>query len=78
MAERDQLLEVVLRGVDGHAAHRDVVALVLAALGEDDAERLAGDLGVLEEHLVEIAHPVEQQIARIDRLDLENTAPSSA
>ncbi len=39
MAERDQLLEIILRGVDGHAAERDVIALILAAPGEDDAER---------------------------------------
>ena len=31
----------------------------------------AGDLGVLEEQLVEIAHPVEQQAIRIGRLDLD-------
>ena len=30
-----------------------------------------GDLGIGEEHLVEIAHPVEQQAAGIGRLDLE-------
>ena len=54
-----------------HAAHRNILPLMLAALGEDDAERLRGDLGVLEEHLVEIAHAVKQQVARIDRLDLQ-------
>jgi hypothetical protein len=46
-------------------------ALMLAALGQHDAERARGDLGVLEEQLVEIAHPVEQQAARIGGLDLE-------
>ena len=30
-----------------------------------------GDLGVLEEQLVEIAHPVEQQAIRIGGLDLD-------
>ena len=67
----DQLLQVLVGGVDRHAAHRDVGALVLAALGERDAERARGDLGVVEEQLVEIAHPVEQQAVRIGRLDLD-------
>ncbi len=71
MAERDQLLEIILRGVDGHAAERNVVALIFAAPGEHDAERGGGDLGVLEEHLVEIAHAVEQQVAGVERLQLE-------
>ena len=47
--------------MDRHAAHRDVAALVLAALGERDVERLGRGDGILEEQLVEIAHPVEQQ-----------------
>ena len=40
MAEADELLEIVLGGMDRHAAHRDVLALMLAALGQNDAERL--------------------------------------
>ena len=71
VAARDQLLQVLVGGVDGHAAHGDVVAEMLAALGERDAERARGDLGVGEEHLVEIAHAVEEQAIRIGRLDLQ-------
>ena len=50
---------------------RFCLALMLAALGEHDAERLAGDLGILEEHLVEIAHPVEQERACVLRFNSE-------
>ncbi len=57
---RDQALEVVVGGMDGHTAHGDVGAEMLATLGERDPERARGDLGVLEEQLVEIAHAVEQ------------------
>jgi malate dehydrogenase (oxaloacetate-decarboxylating)(NADP+) len=57
--------------MDRHAAHRDVLALMLAALGQRDAERAAGDFRVLEEQLVEIAHAVEQQRIGIGRLDLD-------
>ena len=71
MAERDQPIEIVVGALDRHAAHADVLALVLAALGEHDAERFARDLRVIEEELVEVAHAVEQQAARIGRLDLE-------
>jgi hypothetical protein len=48
-----------------NAAERHVLAEIFAALGERDAKRARGDLGVLEKHLVEIAHPVEQQAIRI-------------
>ncbi len=71
MALRDQLLQIVVGGVDRHAAHRNVLALVLAALRQRDAERAAGDLRVLEEQLVEVAHAVEQQRIGIRPLDLD-------
>ena len=63
----DQAMQIVLGALHRHAAHRDIHALVLAALGQHDAERSGGDFGVLEEQLVEIAHPVEQQAARDGR-----------
>jgi hypothetical protein len=47
--------------MDRHAAHRDVLAEVLAALGQRDVERLGRRDRIVEEHLVEIAHPVEQE-----------------
>ena len=71
VAERDQPVQIFVGAHDRHAAHRDVAALMLAALGEHDAERARGGLGVVEEHLVEIAHPVEQQAVRIGGLDLD-------
>ena len=67
----DQAVQIVLGSLHRHAAHRDIHALMLAALGQDDAERLGGDLGVLEEQLVEIAHPVEQEQPGMAGLDLE-------
>ena len=60
-AELDQLGEVLLNGVEGHAGHRDRLAGRLAALGQGDVEQARGLFGILEEQLVEVAHPVEQQ-----------------
>ena len=60
MAERDQAVEIIVGALDRHAAHADVFALVLAPFGEDDAERPARDLRVVEKQLIEIAHPVKQ------------------
>ena len=68
---RDQALEIVVGGMHRHAAHGDVLAQMLAALGQRDAERARGDLGVLEEQLVEIAHAVEQEAVGVGRLDLQ-------
>ena len=71
MAERDQAVEILVGAMDRHAAHRDVPAEMLAAFGEHDAERARGDLGILEEQFVEIAHPVEQETIRIGGFDLD-------
>ena len=60
VADADQPGEVALHRMDRHAGHRDVLALMLAALGQGDAERGRRDLGVLEEQLVEVAHAEEQ------------------
>ena len=37
----------------------------------EDAEIASRALGIVEEHLVEIAHPVEEEAIRIGRLDLD-------
>ena len=71
VAEPDQALQVIVGAVDGHATHGNVLAQMLAALGEHDAQRPAGDFGILEEEFVEIAHPVEQQAIGIGGLDLD-------
>ena len=67
----DQPVQIVVGALHRHAAHRNVHALMLAALGQHDAERLRGALGVFEEQFVEVAHPVEQQQPRMGGLDLE-------
>ena len=64
-------MKVIVRPLHRDAAHGDVLAVVLAALGEHDAERPGRDLGVLQEQLVEITHPVEQQAIRVPGLDAE-------
>ena len=69
VALADQPVQIIVGALDRHAAHGDVLPLMLAALRQDDAERAGGDLGVVEEQFVEIAHPVEQEGARIFGLD---------
>ncbi len=71
VAERDQPVQVLVGALDRHATHRDIAAEMLAALGEHDAERARGNLRVVEEQFVEVAHPVEQEVLRIGRLDLD-------
>ena len=71
VAERDQPVQIFVGADDGNAAQRHVLAEIFSAFGEHDAERARGDLGVFEEHLVEIAHPVEQQVVRMGGLDLD-------
>ena len=56
---------------DRHAAHGDVVAPDACRAWSARCRARGGDLGVLEEQLVEIAHPVEQQAIGIGGLDLD-------
>ncbi len=71
VAEPDQALEILVGAVDRNAAHGNVLALMLAPLGQHDAERAGGNDGVLEKELVEVAHPVPEQTVGVGGLDLE-------
>ena len=70
-AAADQPAEIELGGVDGHAAHRDGGAGVLAATGQRDVEGGGGGFGVGEEELVEVAHAEKEQRVGVVRLDGE-------
>ena len=67
----DQSLEVTVECVHRDAAHRDVIALVTAPLGQGDIERRRRRNGVVEEHLVEVPHAEEKQGVGIGVLVLE-------
>ena len=67
----DEAREIGLGGMHWHAAHRNVLALMLAALGQLDVERRRGFLQILEEQLVEIAHAIEQQAIGMRALEIE-------
>ncbi len=57
----DQARDVAVHGVKRHAAHGDGAAIgVFRARGERELERAGGQQGVFVEHLVEVAHPEEQ------------------
>ena len=64
----DQLRQVGVPGMVRHPAHRDVRFLV--ARGQGDVEKAGGAQGVLEEHLVEIAHAEEEDAVPVAGLDL--------
>ena len=71
VAVADQAQQIVLVGMDGHAAHGDVFPVMLAAPGQRDVQRRGGGYGIIEEKLVEVAHPVEQQTAGMGLLDFQ-------
>jgi hypothetical protein len=70
-AGADQLGEIGLGRVHGHAGHGDVLARMLAAIGQGDPQRLGRAAGVVEEQLVEVAHAEEHQGVGLARLGLE-------
>ena len=67
----DQGEKVTLGRVDRDAAHGDGFAQVEAPFGEGDVEGRRRRDGVVEEHLVEVAHPVEKKGAGVLGLDLQ-------
>ena len=71
LADLHQAREVLLDGVERHARHRDRRTGRLAPRGQRDVEQPRCALGVVEEQLVEIAHPVEDQLVRMLRLDAQ-------
>ena len=50
-------------------AHGNILAQMLAALGQGDVQRLGCLCCIREEHLVEIAHAIEQQIVGMRGLE---------
>ena len=67
----DELLQIFVRARHRHAAHRDVLARVLPAFRQRNAERARGLHRVVEEQLEEIAHAVEEQEIRVLGLHLK-------
>ncbi len=61
----DQRQQIAFGGMDRHPAHRDGLALMGAAFRQRDVQGGGGGHGVVEEHLVEIAHAIEQKRAGI-------------
>ncbi len=76
-ADRDRLAlaysscKVIVECLDRHARHRDRLAAGGSACGQRDVEQSRGLAGVVEEQLVEIPHPIEQQHVRVLRLDAQ-------
>ena len=59
MAEIEQARDVAVRGVMGHAAHRDLVGLALVSTGEYQIERSGRHDRIFAKHLVEVAETKE-------------------
>ncbi len=66
----DELRDVAARRVVRHPAHRDPLR-ALRPRGEGDLQELRGAHRVLEEHLVEVPEPEEEDGVRVERLRLE-------
>ena len=66
----DEAAQVLGRRLDGHPGERDLGGTAVVARGEGQAQLARGELGVVLEHFVEVAHPEEQNGLRIPSLDL--------
>ena len=71
VALADQPGEIVVGGMDRYAAHGDIAPVMLAASRQRDIEGGCRLLRILEKQLVEIAHPVEQQLIGMLVLDAQ-------
>ncbi len=70
-ADLDKALQILVRAMDRHPAHGDVLPQMFAPLGEHDAKRCGGGNGILEEQLVEIAHAIPEQAVGVRCLNLK-------
>jgi len=68
VAQADQPGQIAFHRMDRHTGHGDVLALVLAPLGQGDAQGGGRHLGVLEEQFVEIPHAEEEYGVRLSGL----------
>jgi hypothetical protein len=66
VAGGNELTEIVGRGLHRNTGQRHPIA----PGGEGDVEHPRAELGVLEEHLVEIAHPEKENRVPVTGLDL--------
>ena len=57
----DQPGEIRLCRMRGHAAHRDLFAVMLASRGQRDVEARSSDLRIVEEKFEKVAHAIEEQ-----------------
>jgi hypothetical protein len=69
VARFEEPVDVRLGRVEGDARHGDA-PLALRPRGEHDPQDPRGGLGVLVEHLVEVAEPEEEDFVGVARLDL--------
>ena len=63
--------EISFCSMDRNAAHWDILACVLAPLCQCNIQRSRSRDGIVKEHLVEVAHPVEEQGICMRCLDLQ-------
>jgi hypothetical protein len=77
LADRDRFAlahgarKVVIQGLHRHARHRDRLAAGRATGCQRDVQQSGRFAGVVEEQLVEIPHPIEQEHVRVLRLDAQ-------
>ena len=71
LAHAHQAREIALDRVHGHAGHGDRRTVACAACGQRDVEEPGGLLRVIQEELVEVAHPVEKERLGMVGLDAQ-------
>src|SRR3546814_11635956 len=57
----DEARKIGFGRMDGHAAHRHRLSVMLAARGQRDVERRGSRLRIVEEQLEEVAHAIEDR-----------------
>ena len=60
VAHGDQLADISLAGVIGHAAHGRPLRLAAVPAGERQGQKLRNQLGIIKKHLVKVAETVKQ------------------
>ena len=61
----DERQQIAFGGMNRNTTHRDVIAIMFAAFGQGDVQRLGCGRSIIKEQFVKITHAIEQQCIRI-------------
>ena len=71
LAQGNQTRQITFHGMKRHTGHRDGLAVGGTTLGQRQVQQACATFGIGVEHLIEVPHPIEQQMRASLRFELK-------